>query len=85
MNCKKPKSEFSAENCETLGPKIKNSWNCNLKLAGCALKEAVHSYEIFSPKFQVVSDRTTKKRGSYIFSGKPKRLYGYAERGGRLS
>jgi hypothetical protein len=53
MSYKNPKIEIFAENYETLGPKIQNSRKCNLKVAGGALKEAVHSYAIFSPNAQV--------------------------------
>jgi hypothetical protein len=61
MSCKNPNSEISAENCETLetlGPKNQNSWKCNMKLDGGALKEAVHSYTLFSPNVQVLSAET---------------------------
>jgi hypothetical protein len=47
MSCRNPKTEILqkiAETLETLGPKIKNSWNCNLRVSGGALKEVVHSY-----------------------------------------
>jgi hypothetical protein len=56
-----------------------------LKLVGGELKEVVHSYAIFSPKFQVLSVGTPKKRGSYIFSGNPRRSYGSVERGEQLA
>ena len=64
MSCKNPKSEFSAENfktLETLGPKIQNSRNCTLRVFGGVLKEAVHSYAIFSPNVSVEGAETTQK------------------------
>jgi hypothetical protein len=45
MGCRHPKSEFFAENyetLETLGPKIQNAWKCNMKLVGGVLKEFIH-------------------------------------------
>jgi hypothetical protein len=61
MSCRNPKSEFSAENCETLGPKIQKSRNCNLRVVGGALREAVHPYVIFVPNVLVLSGGTPKK------------------------
>jgi hypothetical protein len=58
MSCRNPKTETSAENCETLetlGPKIQNSHNCNLRVVGGALREVVHPYAIFSPNVSVES------------------------------
>jgi hypothetical protein len=51
MSCRNPNSEISIEFSETLealGPKSKNAQKCNPKLVGGALKEAVHSYALFS-------------------------------------
>jgi hypothetical protein len=64
MSCKNPNSEISAKNCETLEtlvPKVQNSQKCNMKVVGGALKDAIHSYAIFSPNFQVLSAGTPKK------------------------
>jgi hypothetical protein len=87
MGCRNPKSEFSAENCETLetlGPKIQNSRNCNLRVVGGALREAVHPYAIFSPNVSILSVGTPKKRGSYGFLETLGGSYGSAEERGRL-
>jgi hypothetical protein len=46
MGCRNPKTEISAE---TLGPKIKSSPICNLRVSGGALKEAIHSYAKIVP------------------------------------
>jgi hypothetical protein len=71
MSCRNPKTKISEENCETLGPKIQNSWKCNLKVVGGALKEVVHSYAIFSPNFLVESAQTTKQERVVPFFWKP--------------
>jgi hypothetical protein len=44
-----PNSEISAENCETLEPKIQNAQKLNLKLVGGVMREVVHSYTFFIP------------------------------------
>jgi hypothetical protein len=62
MSCRNPNTEISAEiseTLETIGPKFQNARNFNLKLAGGALKKAVHSYGIFSPNVQVPSAETS--------------------------
>jgi hypothetical protein len=88
VSCKNPRSEFSGENCETretLGPKIQNSRNCNLRVVGVALREVVHLYVIVSPNVSVLSARTPKKERAVWISGNPRRPYGSAEeRGPRL-
>jgi hypothetical protein len=61
MSCRNPRSELSAENCETLAIKIQNSQNCNLRVVGGALREAIHSYVIFIPNVSVLSAGTPKK------------------------
>jgi hypothetical protein len=71
MRCKNPKTKISAENCETLGPKIQNSQKCNLKVAGGALKEVVHSYATFSPNVSMESAETTKQERAVPFFWKP--------------
>jgi hypothetical protein len=53
MSCRNPKTEITAENCETLGPNIQNAWNCNLKVVGGALREVVHPYVIVIPNVLV--------------------------------
>jgi hypothetical protein len=70
------------ENLETLGPKSQNARKCNLKLVGGALKEAVHSYGNFFPNVQVPSAETLKRRGTYGFSGNPRRVVQLCRRGG---
>jgi hypothetical protein len=84
MSCRNPNSETSAENCETLeilGPKIKNARKFTLNIVGGALKEAIHFYIIFFPKFQVLSVGTPKRRGSYVFSGNPRRVVQFKKKG----
>jgi hypothetical protein len=49
------------------------------------MREVVHSYANFSPNFQVLSVGTPKRRGSYRFSGNPRRPYDFAVRGGQLA
>jgi hypothetical protein len=59
MSCRNPNSEFSkeiSETLETLGPKFQNAQNFDLKLVGGVLKEVVHSYSLFIPNVQVLSD-----------------------------
>jgi hypothetical protein len=76
------------KNCgtlETLGPKIKNSQKCNMNVVGGALREFIQSYENVSPNFQVLSVGTPKKRGSYKFSGNPRRSYGSTVIGGWIA
>ena len=88
MSCRNPKSEFSAENCETLEtlrPKIQNSRNCNLRVVGGALREAVHPYVIFIPNVSVLSVGTPKKERVVRISGNPGMLYNSAEERGRLA
>jgi hypothetical protein len=84
MSCTNPKSEFSAENCETLGPKIQNSRNCNLRVVGGVLREVVHPYVIFSPNVLVLSVGTPKKERVVRIFGNPGRSYGSAEERGWL-
>jgi hypothetical protein len=71
MSCINPNFEFSVENCktlETLGPKIQNARKCNMKVDRGVLKEFIHSYEIFSPKFQVLIALSPKnERVIWIF------------------
>jgi hypothetical protein len=59
MSCINPNTKISAEIRETLGPKFQNARNFNLKLVEGAVKEAVHSYVIFSPNVQVSSAETS--------------------------
>jgi hypothetical protein len=49
MSCRNPRDQNSAE---TLGPKIKISSICNLRVVGGALKEAVHTYAKLGPTFK---------------------------------
>jgi hypothetical protein len=61
-SCRNPILKFSSEICETLetlGPKSKNARNCNMRLVGGALKEAVHTCSLFIPNVQVPSDETS--------------------------
>ena len=74
MSCRNPNTEFSAEISETLGPKFQNAWNFDLKLAGGALKEFVHSYSKNIANFQVLTTETEKEGGSYRISGNPRRV-----------
>jgi hypothetical protein len=83
MSCRNPKTEISAENCETLEtlePKIQKSWKCNLKVVGGALKEAVHSYVLFSPNVQVLSAENPHKSRSYGISGNPRRAVRFLQK-----
>jgi hypothetical protein len=80
MSCRNPKTEISAKNCETLGPKIQNYWKCNLKVVGGALKEVVHSYEIFSPNVSVEGVETTQKERVVLFLEILGGLYDSAEK-----
>jgi hypothetical protein len=80
MRCKNPKSEFSAKNCETLGPKIQNSRNCNMRVVGGAPREFVHPYVIFSPNVSVLSVGTPKKERVVQISGNPRRVVRFCRR-----
>jgi hypothetical protein len=80
MSCINPKTGISAENCGTLGPKIQNARKCNLKVVGGALKEAVHSYAMFSPNTQVQSVETPKIERVVPFSGNPRRVVRFCRR-----
>jgi hypothetical protein len=83
ISCKKPNSKISAEiseTLETLGPKSQNDQKCNPKLAGGTLKEAVHSYELFSPNIQVTSAETPQRGRSYKISGNPRRVVRFCRR-----
>jgi hypothetical protein len=80
MGCRNPKTKIPAENYETLGPKIQNSQKCNLKVAEGALKEAVHSYAIFSPNVSVESDETTKQERVVPFYGNLRRAVRFCRR-----
>jgi hypothetical protein len=82
-SCRNPNSEFSveiSETLETLGPKIKNAQNCNLKLVEGALKEAVHFYALFRPNVQMPSSETSQKGRSYGISGNPRRVIQFCKR-----
>jgi hypothetical protein len=80
MSCRNPKTEISTENCDTLGPKIQNSWNCNLRIAGGVLREAVHPYPIFSPNVSVESVETLKRERVVRISGNPWRAVRISEK-----
>jgi hypothetical protein len=83
MSCRNPKKEILQKNCETLetlGPKIQNSRNCNLKVVGGALKEVVHSYAIFISNLSVEGAETTKKERVVPFSGNPRRVIRFCRR-----
>ena len=60
MSWKNPNSEISAENCETLGPKIQNGRKFTLRVSGDVLEEALLSYVNFIPNVQVLRDKTKK-------------------------
>jgi hypothetical protein len=45
-----------------------------LRLAGGALKEAIHTYALLSPNVQVSSDETSQKGRPYEISGNPRRV-----------
>jgi hypothetical protein len=66
-------SEFSVENCETLGPKIQKYHNCNLRVVGGALREAVDLCAIFSPNVSILSVGTPKKERVVRIFGNPRR------------
>jgi hypothetical protein len=55
-------------------------WNCNLKVVGGALKEAVHSYAIFSPNVSVEGAETTKMERAVLFLETLGGSYGFAEK-----
>jgi hypothetical protein len=74
MSCINPKTEISAKTLETLGPKIKSSPICNLRVSGDVLKEAVHSYAKISPNVSVEGAETSKKEGVPFF-GNPRGPY----------
>jgi hypothetical protein len=80
MGCRNLKteiSEISAKNCgtlETLGKKIQNSQNCNLRVVGGAFWEAVHTYAIFSPNVSILSAGIPKKERVVHISGNPRRV-----------
>jgi hypothetical protein len=83
MSCRNPNFETSveiSETLETLGPKSQNAWKCNLKLVGGVLKEAVHSYALFSPNVQVPSAGTPQRGRSYTISGNPRRVVRFCRR-----
>ena len=83
MSCRNPKNEIFAKKCETLEtlqPKIQNSQNCNMRVVGGVLREVVHPYAIFIPNVQVLSAETPKNRGSYKFSGNPRRVVRFCRR-----
>jgi hypothetical protein len=83
MSCRNPNTEISAkitETLETLGPKSQNDRKCNLKLAGDALKEAVHSYVLFIPNVQVTSVETPQRGRPYGISGNPRRAVRFCRR-----
>jgi hypothetical protein len=68
MCCRNPNTEISVEineTLETLGPKFQNAWNFDLKLARGEMKEAVHSYSLFSPNVQVPSAKNLHKSRPY--------------------
>jgi hypothetical protein len=76
-SCKNPILKFYAEiseTLETLGPKLQNAHNCSLRLVGGTLKEAIHTYALFSPNIQVPSVENSQKGRSYGFSGNPRRV-----------
>jgi hypothetical protein len=78
MSCKNPKIEIFAESLETLGPKIKSSLICNLRVSGGALKDAIHSYAKFIPNVSVEGVETNKKGRDIPFSGNPRGSYFFA-------
>jgi hypothetical protein len=80
MSCINPNTKISAEISETLGPKSRNARKCNLKLAGGALKEAVHSYVLFIPNVQVTSAETLQRGRPYEISGNPRRVVRFCRR-----
>jgi hypothetical protein len=83
MGCINPKTEISAENCgtlETLGPKIQNSWNYNLRVVGGAPREAVHPYAIFIPNISILSVGTPKNERVVRISGNPRRAVRFCRR-----
>jgi hypothetical protein len=80
MRCINPKSKFSAEKCETLGPKIQNFHNFNLRVVGGALREAIHPYENSPPNISILSDGTPKKERVVWICGNPRRALRFCRR-----
>jgi hypothetical protein len=88
MSCRNPNTEISAEigeTLETLGPKFQNARNFDLKLAGGALKEAAHSYALFSPNVQVPSVENLQKSRPYRFSGNLRRAVRFLQKRERMA
>jgi hypothetical protein len=82
MSCINPNSEIFAEFRENLGLKFQKAQNVTLRVYGGALEEAVLSCSKIIPNIQVLRDETPKKRGSYSFSGNPRRVVWFCRRGG---
>jgi hypothetical protein len=83
MSFRNPNSEISAEISKTLetpGLKSQNSWKCNPKLVGGALKEAVQLYALFIPNVQVTSVDTPQRSRPYNIFGNPRRAVRFCRR-----
>jgi hypothetical protein len=59
---------------ETLGPKIKISWNFTLKYFGDVLEEVILLYAKNIPSVQVLRAGSPKKVGSYKLFGNLRRV-----------
>ena len=84
MSFRNPNIEIFEEISETLGLKFQNAQTFDLKLVGGALKEAVHSYALFSPNIQLSSAKNLQKRRSYGFSGNPRRVVLFLQKRERM-
>jgi hypothetical protein len=74
MSCRNPDTEISAEiskTLETLGPKIKISWNFILRASKDALEEFVLLCAKSSPSFQVLRVESPPKGRWYEILWKP--------------
>jgi hypothetical protein len=87
MGCRNTILNFFAEisrTLESLGPKSQIDQNCSLRLVGGALREAVHTYSLFSPNIQVPSAENPQKSRPYGFSGNPRRAIGFLQKRERM-
>jgi hypothetical protein len=60
--------------------KNQNARKCNMRLVGCALKEGIHTYVLFSPNVQVLSVENPQKSRSYIIFGNPGRVVRFLQK-----
>jgi hypothetical protein len=83
-SCRNPKNRNlqKIETLETLGPKFQNARKFILRVSGGALEKAVLSHAKICLNVQVLGAETLKRRGSYGFSGNPRRVVRFCRRGG---